>query len=121
MKKTLIMLSSLAVVFLMVSTVTAVPQSSSNPLMNAIDKMEGAEQELTEATLESASDGPSGVLGKIIDLIKLLIDLIMNLITIVQSILSIVALIQAVFNAIKLVMDLIQQIMDLIQDPSATI
>lgn len=119
MKKTFIMLGALAVVLLMVSTVTAVPQSSSTPLMNAIDTKEDAEEQF--AATDLVSDGPSGVLGKIIDLIKLLIELIMNIVTIIQSILSIVALVQAILSAIQLVINLIQQIMDLINNPSTTV
>ena len=122
MKKTFIMLGTLSVVFLMVSIATAVPQTQSRPVMEAIQSLEDAEQKLDNTTLhELLNPQSTGFFDKLFEFIKLLIQLIMNIATIVQSVLSIIALIKAIFSAIQLVMQLIQQIIELFQDPARQI
>lgn len=118
MKKTLIMLGTLFVMFLMISTVTAVPKTQSTPLMDTIQSKEVTELKMKAHAVNDLDPQPTGFFDKLIEFIKLLIELIMNLVTIIQGILSIIALIQAVLSAIQLVIQLIQQILDVIFDPS---
>ncbi len=119
MKKICMMLGALSVVFLMVSTVTALPQTQSTPVMSAVHSLEETKEQYDDTTLGSMLDiQPTGFIDTLIAFIKLLIQLIMNIITVIQGILSVVALIQAIFSAITMIIELVRQIIDLFNPTS---
>ncbi|MDG6229647.1 MAG: hypothetical protein QCH96_06750 [Candidatus Thermoplasmatota archaeon] len=114
MKKILLVAGALLSAFLMVSVVTAVPQSHSTTAMNVIEDIE-QERIILQDRLSNI-----GVLdpqfGGIIDLLKqliwLIIQAILDLIEIVRNLIGLVALIDYL---IQLVMILVEAIMALIE------
>jgi len=114
MEKILLVAGALLSAFLMVSVVTAVPQSHSTTVMNVIEDIE-QERNILQDRLSNI-----GVLdpqfGGIIDLLKqliwLIIQAILDLIEIVRNLIGLVALIDYL---IQLVMILVEAIMALIE------
>ncbi len=108
------MLGAVAVVFLLVSTGTAIPQTQSTPVMQAVQHLEKTNEAIDDVTSENIVNIQTlGLIDFLIQLIRLIIELLMNIVTIIQGILSIVSIVQTIFSAIQLVIQLIQQIIDL--------
>ena len=115
MKKVILMVGTLTVAFLMISTVTAVPNTQSTPLMKAVDNIEKTKRMINNIESQNIADiQPAGFIDFLIQLLTLLINLIQEIIIIFQSVVSIITLIKAVIAAIQAVLDLIQQIIDLL-------
>lgn len=114
MKKMLVVVGALFSVFLMVSVVTAVPQSHSSTVMNVISDIEQERNILQEKLFAVGVLDPQ--FGGIIDLLKqliwLIIQAILDLIDIVRNLIGLVALIDYL---IQLVMILVEAIMALIE------
>jgi hypothetical protein len=128
MKHIGIVLGALAVVFLMVSTGTAVPQTHSTPVMEAVDRLEEARDTVTELTAVGVADIQlagfqlTGIIDLLIQLITLIINLVMALYTIISGVLSIISIIQTIIAAFQTFMQVLQQLIAFIQDlfnPSA--
>jgi len=114
MKKILVVAGALLSVFLMVSVVTAVPQSQSSTVMNTVKEIELERNILQERLSKIGALNPE--FGGIIDLLKqliwLIIQAILDLIDIVRNLIGLVALIDYL---IQLIMILVEAIMALIE------
>ena len=114
MKKINVIAGALLSVFLMVSVVTAVPQSHSTTVMNVIQDIEQERNILQDRLSNIYVLDPQ--FGGIIDLIKqlilLIIQAILDLIDIVRNLIGLVALIDYL---IQLFMTLVEAIMALIE------
>ncbi|RLF41435.1 MAG: hypothetical protein DRN12_03260 [Thermoplasmata archaeon] len=111
MKKIMLTIGALAVSLLMISTATAVPNTQSTPVMNAVNNLEKTEKILYS---KIGDIQPTGFIDFLIQLIILLIKLVMTIVTIIQSVLGIVNLIKNIIAAIQSLVNLIQQLIDLI-------
>jgi hypothetical protein len=101
MKKFVLLFWSIFISLIMISTVSAVPQVNSNPLMEKINIIEENIKLINEGLVENFVDVETG------GLIDLLRDIIEWLINIVQEIIN---LILEIFNLVDLIEDLIQLI-----------
>lgn len=114
MNRLLIGVGVFGIVFLMVSSATAVPQTQSKPLMSHIEKIE-AVQASADVDIELLEDlGTKGLFDFLIALINLLIQFVYDLIQIVQKITSLVSLIQSLIEAVLLLFSYISQLIELI-------
>ena len=118
MKKYYIELGAIVVALLMMSTVTAVPQTHSKVVMDIVDKIEQKkdvlEEKLTEIFLDDLKLG--GIIDFLIQLIILIIQLVMKIIEIVQGIMGLINLIQNLIAALTTLFQLVQSLIELIQD-----
>ena len=120
MKKNLIALGAIAVILLMVSTVTAVPQVHSTPLMKTVSEIEQKrvflEGEFGVCTekLEDISFNVQleGIIDTIIAIILFLINLLNSIIQFILDIMQIGNLILALIDAIMTLIDLITQFIE---------
>ena len=120
MKKSLIVLGAIAVVLLMVSTATAVPQVHSTPLMKTVSEIEQKraflEGEFGVCTekLEDVSFNVQleGIIDTIIAIILFLIQLLNSIIQFILNIMQIGNLILALIDAIMTLIDLITQFIE---------
>jgi phage-related protein len=101
-------------VCIMMSVVTAVPQSNSKPVIEYIQKIEESRTTINEKTLEKSllDPIPNGILDLIRQLISLIIQFILKLIEIIRDLIGIVSLIEYLIN---LIMVLITAIFNLIE------
>lgn len=117
------MLVAIAIALLMVSTVTAIPQTHSTPVMNVVNEVEQKKtlfEKETEIFLgkiggKSAKVETDGIIDIIIALIQLLIDLILGIIQFINNIMQIGNLIMALINAINNLINAITQFIEWIQ------
>lgn len=116
MKKSYIELGAIVVALLMMSTVTAVPQTHSESVMNLVNEVEQKknilEEKITENFLDNLEMG--GLIDFLIQLITLIIQLVLKIIEIVQNAMGLVNLIQSLFDALTTLFQLIQDLIDLI-------
>ena len=116
MKKCVITLGAIVVALLMMSTVTAVPQTHSTSIMDKVnvveDKKAFIEEIMSENLLEKLS--LDGLIDLLIQLIMLMIELITTIVGIIGSITTLIELIQYILDAIPLIMQLINDLLDLI-------
>jgi len=120
MKKSLIIFGAIAVVLLMVSTATAVPQVNSTPLMKVVSKIEQKRPDLERNVLvciEKLEDisfnvQPGGILDTIIAMILFLIQLLNLIIQFVLNIMQIGNLILALIDTIMNLIDVIVQFIE---------
>ena len=123
MKKSLIVLGAIAVVLLMVSTATAVPQVHSTPLMKTVSEIEQKraflEGEFGVCTekLEDVSFNVqlAGIIDTIIAIILFLIQILNSIIQFVLNIMQIGNIILALIDAIMALIDVITQFIEWIQ------
>ncbi|MEA3457311.1 MAG: hypothetical protein U9R21_01385 [Candidatus Thermoplasmatota archaeon] len=118
MKKYYIELGAIVVALLMMSTVTAVPQTHSKVVMDIVNEIEQnkdvLEEKLTEIFLDDLKLG--GIIDFLIQLIMLIIQLVIKIIEIVQGIMGLINLIQNLINALTTLFQLVQSLIELIQD-----
>ena len=123
MKKSLIVLGTIAVVLLMVSTVTAVPQAHSTPMMEIVNEME-QKKTLNNGKIVAFSDKivnklakvePGGIITWLINLITSLIEFIRNIINFISSIIQLAELIITLINLITTLYEAIMQFIEWIQ------
>jgi len=113
-------------VCIMMSVVTAVPQSNSKPVMQYIQKIEESRTTIHEKIFEKSLLDPNsnGILDLIRQLILLIIQFILKLIEIVRDLFGIVSLIQYLINLIVIlitaIFNLIEAILNLF-NPNANI
>ena len=123
MKKSLIVLGAIAVVLLMVSTATAVPQVHSTPMMEIVNEVEQKrailEGEFGVCTekLEDISFNvqPRGIIDTIIAIILFLIQILNSIIQFIMNIMQIGNIILALIDAIMALIDVITQFIEWIQ------
>ena len=123
MKKSLIVLGAIAVVLLMVSTVTAVPQVHSTPMMEIVNEVE-QKKTLINGKIGAFSDKIvdklvnvelGGIIEIIIAILLFLIQLLNSIIQFILTIMQIGNLILALIDAITTLIDLITQFIEWIQ------
>ena len=115
MKKIFMGIGIVGILFLMVSSATAVPTAHSEPLMKQIEKVEHFES-LLDSNIAINSPETNGIIDILIQLITVIIQLVMEIISIVQGVLCIIGLIQALINAIQVLFELIPQLIEIIQN-----
>ena len=123
MKKSLILLGAIAVILLMVSTVTAVPQVHSTPMMEIVNEVEqkktlingktGAFSDKIVDKLENIE--PVGIIKWLIDLIISLIEFIKNIIDLISTVTQLAELIISLINLISTLYEVIMQFIEWIQ------
>jgi len=123
MKKSLIVFGAIAVVLLMVSTVIAVPQVNSTPMMGIVNDVE-QKKTLNIGKIVVFSDKivnklvsvePGGIITWLINLITSLIEFIMNIIDFISSIFQLAELIISLINLITTLYETIMQFIEWIQ------
>ena len=120
MKINYVIMGAIAIVLLMVSTVTAVPQVHSTPLMKTLSEIEqkrvNLEVEFGACTekLEDISLNvqPRGIIDTIIAIILFLIQLLNSIIQFILDIMQIGNLILTLIDAIMTLIDLIIQFIE---------
>ncbi len=117
MKKTIIVIGAFLISLLLVSTVTAVPQTQSKPSMDIIEKIEH-KKSVTE-TLQNKIDSitsfqKTGLIDWIVQLLTAILNLIQALIQFVMDLFNIVNLINAIISAINQLINLIVQFINAI-------
>jgi len=123
MKKSCIVLGTIAIVLLMISTVTAIPQVHSKPMMDIVNEVE-KKKTLINGKIGFFSDEiadklvnvqPGGIISWLIELINFLIEFIMNIINFISSIIKLAELIISLIDLITTLYELIMQFIEWIQ------
>jgi len=123
MKKSLILLGAIAVVLLMLSTVTAVPQVHSTPVMNIVNEVE-QKKTLINGKTGAFSDKmvdklvniqPGGIITWLINLITSMINFIKNIINFISSIIQLAELIISLIDLITALYEMIMQFIEWIR------
>ncbi len=123
MKKSLIVLGAIAVILLMVSTVTAVPQVHSTPMMEIVNEVE-QKKTLINGKIGAFSDKivdklvnvePVGIIKWLINLIISLIEFIKNIINLISTMIQLAELIISLINLITTLYEVIMQFIEWIQ------
>jgi phage-related protein len=115
MKRTLIIGSALFITLLMVSTVTAVPQSQSKPLMDTISSLDQQETSLREKISDGFSAAElGGLFDLIMQIIQWLAQVLAKIIGIINNVIKIVSLLIYVVQLIQTLINFIQRLIDLI-------
>jgi len=116
--KLTVVFGALGIALLLLSTVTAVPQSHSEPVMDQIHAIEDLHTQLEneQSKLGLEEIFPTGILDWLIQLITLIIKIVINIVQIIQSIMSIISLIQFVIEALQTLIQVVQEFIALLQD-----
>jgi len=113
MKKYFIFMGTIFITLLLLSTVTAVPQTQSNSVMEIIkDNKNIIEHESLKNIIGNVESG--GIIDLIIQLITLIVQFILELISIIQNIMGLVNLVQSLIDAFTTLFQLIQDLIELI-------
>ena len=124
MKKIILILGALLTSCIMLSTVTALPQTNSKPVMDCIQEMEERSNIIDEGLLDVSIPDQNGIIDLIKQIVTLIIQFILNLINIVRDLIGLVSLIEYLINLITVlfnaVMNLIEVILNLF-NPSITV
>ena len=123
MKKSLIVLGAIAIVLLMVSTVTAIPQVHSKPMMDIVNEVEKKKILINEKIgffsdkiADKLLNGqPGGIISWLIELINSLIEFIMNIINFISSIIQLAELIISLIDLITTLYEIIMQFIEWIR------
>jgi len=119
MKKSVIVLATIAVALLIISTATAVPHVHSEPAMKIVNDVE-KNKSFFEEKIEDFSDkigldlGSRGIIDTIIAIIEFIIGLIMGLIQFIADLMQIGNLILALIDAINALISIITQFIEFI-------
>ena len=117
MKKYFIEIGAILIALLLMSTVTAVPQTQSKPAMDIIndieDKINLIESNALTNILNNVESG--GIIELLIQLITVIIQFIIELIGIIQNIIGLVNLIDTLIAAFTTLFQLIQDLIELIR------
>ena len=113
-----VVIGALGIALLLLSTVTAVPHSHSEPVMDHIHAIEDLQTQLEneQNTLGLEEIFPTGIFERLIQLITLIIQIVLNIVQIIQSIMSIISLIQFVIEALQTLIQVVQEFIALLQD-----
>ena len=117
MKKYFIEIGAILIALLLMSTVTAVPQTQSKPAMEIIndieDKINLIESNEISNIINNVETG--GIIELLIQLITVIIQFIIELIGIIQNIIGLVNLIETLITAFTTLFQLIQDLIELIR------
>ena len=117
MKKYFIEIGAILIALLLMSTVTAVPQTQSKPAMEIIndieDKINLIESNEISNIINNVETG--GIIELLIQLITVIIQFIIELIGIIQNIIGLVNLIDTLIAAFTTLFQLIQDLIELIR------
>jgi len=117
MKKYFFELGAILIALLLMSTVTAVPQTQSKPAMDIIndieDKINLIESNALTNIINNVESG--GIIELLIQLITVIIQFIIELIGIIQNIIGLVNLIDTLIAAFTTLFQLIQDLIELIR------
>ncbi|MFO8078470.1 MAG: hypothetical protein R6U21_07510 [Thermoplasmatota archaeon] len=118
MKKEIMSFGAIVTVFLLISVGIAVPKAHSQPLMDAIHKVEEIESGFNDQKISELvpNPEPNGLIDLLRQLIELIIQFIQNLIDIIFDLLGIVELIQYLINLIMILVDAIVNLINTILD-----
>ncbi|OYT28403.1 hypothetical protein B6U98_04905 [Thermoplasmatales archaeon ex4572_165] len=124
MRKIILILGALLTSCIMLSTVTALPQTNSKPVMDYIQEIEERSNSITEGFLDASIPDQNGIIDLIKQLVLLIIQFVLNLIDIIRDLIGLVSLIEYLINLITVlfnaVMNLIEAILNLF-NPSITV
>lgn len=118
MKKIFLLIGAIFTSLLMISTVTAVPQADSNPLMKKINEIE-ENTKLINGKLASINLDveTGGIIDLLIQIIQWLISIVQQIINLILEIFGLVDLIEylisLIVNLFELIMALINFIIDI--------
>ncbi len=117
MKKSIIVLGAIAIVSLMISTATAVPQVHSEPVMKIVNDVEQNktffEEKIEGFSEEIALDvEPEGIIDTIIAIIQFIIELIMGIIQFIADLMQLGNLILALIAAMEALISIITQFIE---------
>jgi hypothetical protein len=116
MKKYFIEIVAIFIALILMSTVTAVPQTYSKPAMDLInnieDKIDVIEFENFKHILDNVRSG--GIIDLLIQLVILIIQFIMELVGFVSNVIGLVTLIQNLIDAATTLFQLIQDLIEII-------
>jgi hypothetical protein len=117
MKKYYIEIGAILIALLLMSTVTAVPQTQSKPAMDIINDIEDKINliESNELTNIINNVETGGIIELLIQLITVIIQFIIELIGIIQNIIGLVNLIETLIEAFTTLFQLIQDLIELIR------
>ena len=103
---------------LLISTVTAVPQTHSKPTMNLINSIEDKKNIIDFEPLNDILNNikSGGIIDLLIQLITLIIQFVMEIITIIQNVMSLVNLVQNLIEAFTTLFQLIQDLIEIIKN-----
>ena len=117
MKKYFFEIGAILIALLIMSTVTAVPQTQSKPAMDIIndieDKINLIESNALTNIINNVESG--GIIELLIQLITVIIQFIIELIGIIQNIIGLVNLIDTLIAAFTTLFQLIQDLIELIR------
>ncbi|PNX49106.1 MAG: hypothetical protein BV457_02395 [Thermoplasmata archaeon M9B1D] len=124
MKKYLIVIGAIFIVFLMVSNATAVQQINSEPIKNVIDKKqqitlleEKLEFYIEKLDLFTSDVQPKGLIDIILAIIQAIVDFLTNIIyKIIDFINQLQNLLSVLINAIKALINKIIEFIEWLQD-----
>lgn len=119
MKHTVILAGAFITFFVIVSTVTAVPYTHSQPVMDKIDLIQ--EQKTMKDTLERKLDGQqdvqtNGIIDWIIQILLAILNLVQELIQFVFDLLQIVTIVEMIVQAIVKLINAVFQLIEAIID-----
>ena len=117
MKKIFFSIGTIFTILLMISTVTAVPQVNSNPLMDKINEIEEYERIIDEKLVAINPDVENGgLIDLLIQIIQWLIALVQQIINFILDIFGLVELIEYLISLIVSLFELIMALIDFIID-----
>jgi hypothetical protein len=120
MKKYCILFGAVAISTLIISSVSAVPQTHSRPIMeivNEIEKNRAVLEDKYSISIEDAKTSllkimPLGIIDTIIKLISLIINLIYGIVNFLLTIMQLGSLIVLLINAITVLIDTVTQFIE---------
>jgi len=117
MKKYFMGVGVFLISLLLISTVTAIPQTHSKPTMNLINSIEDKKNIINFEPLNDILNNikSGGIIDLLIQLITLIIQFVMEIITIIQNVMSLVNLVQNLIEAFTTLFQLIQDLIEIIK------
>ncbi|MBN2603274.1 MAG: hypothetical protein JXA91_03985 [Candidatus Thermoplasmatota archaeon] len=120
MKKFCMLFGAVAISTLIISSVSAVPQTHSEPIIQIVNEIEKNRAVLEDKYLISIEDAktslseilPLGILDTIIQLLVFLINLIYGIVNFLLTIMQLASLITLLLNAITVLIDTVSQFIE---------
>ncbi len=119
MKKTLIGIGAVFISLLLISTVTAIPQTNSEPAMDLIEQLEEKKSfaEMLEQKIKSNDlPQPEGFIDWITQFLLSILNFVQWLVQLVLDLVQVVSLIATIISAINQLINAITQLLDSIMD-----
>lgn len=119
MKRILLSIGVFFIACVMMSVVTAIPQTNSTPAMTLVHEIEKSREQVEEKMVDSPFFGPqpTGIIDLLRQLILMIINFVLNLIEIIRDLINLVGLIEYLIDLvlvfISAIISLIQAIFDL--------